>query len=193
MSLLSSDVTLNSLSGCETLKQMVKPGWSRSSGPTPRSTVISVDPYGVSFYLYDWDLGQLWPEGQNSRLVTYRTSWRNEWAAVFPPSAATVPAECPRARHWTLNRPSVNCSVRRDDFWDGRCCWDKTFLSRAHFKMKLPCQTLTKWIYKVNHNLVERRGASWCSKSPLQYDIVIKEIRKPHFPLPVLSDTSSAS
>lgn len=70
------DITLNSLCDCETLEQMVKRRWSPASGHTLRSTVVSLDPYGVSFYFYDSDLGQLWPEGQNSRLVTQRTSWR---------------------------------------------------------------------------------------------------------------------
>lgn len=77
-----SAVALNSLRDSETLQQMVKSGsclrtrhWGQQS---------SVGPNTVSFYFYKLDLG---PAGQDSRLVTQRTSWRNEWAAVFPSSA----------------------------------------------------------------------------------------------------------
>lgn len=146
--------------------------WSRG-GAVPRgrllsSTVIPVDLYGLSFYLCDFDLGQLWPEGRNSRLVTQRTSWRNEWAAILSPFAVAIPAERPRARHWTLNQPSPNCSARRDGFGDGRCqSWDKTILSTVHVKVSyLVRPEPSKFIKWARIWACLREEVELCSVSP---------------------------
>ncbi len=129
----------DSLSDCETLQQMVESGWSAVSRVL-RSSVMSADP--------DWVVC-LWlrfgpacyPKDQLERWMSSRPSLRGCWLALL------CSARCPRARHWTLNRPGLNCSTRRDNFWDCRCWgWYKTFISTAHVNIKLPCQTqFIKW------------------------------------------------
>lgn len=63
-----------------------------------------------SFYFCALDLGQLWPEGWNSRPVTQRTSW----SLTLPPLCRRRPCRAPLSKAPNLElETGENCSVRK--------------------------------------------------------------------------------